>query len=135
MTIIFPYYAALTGAVLIMLQTALMMTVGFRRIKYQQGIGDGGHDDLLMKIRRHGNLAENAAIFLATLTLLEMLGGLGYVVAILGGVFVAARCLHALGLSFGDGGPNAPRFLGAMGTMLTCFGSGAYLFFIAVVNI
>lgn len=126
-----PIVAALTGAALLLLQTALMNTVGFRRLKYQQAIGDGGHDDLLLLVRRHGNLAENAAIFLAALTLLEMIGGLNTAVAVLGGGFVFARVMHAIGLSFGDG-QNAPRFVGATGTTLTCFGTGGYLLVTAI---
>ena len=65
----FPVYAALAGGAIILLQTGLMMAVGFRRVKYSQGIGDGGHEDLVMLIRRHGYLAENVGIFLVALTL------------------------------------------------------------------
>ena len=131
----FPIYASLAGGTLILLQTALMMAVGFRRIKHQQGIGDGGHSDLTMLVRRHGNLAENSGIFLVVLALLEMMGGTVLAVAGLGGAFVFARLMHAIGLSFGDGGPNAPRFLGSMGTMLTGFGVGSYLLFTAATHI
>ena len=50
-------------------------------------------------VRRHGNYAENAAIFVASLTLLEMLGAVRPFVAGLATLFVLGRLLHAFGLS------------------------------------
>jgi len=123
-----PIYAAIAAALIMVLQTGLMMTVGFRRIKYEQGIGDGGHNDLLMLIRRHGNLTENAPLFVALLAFIEMVIGSTYVVAAMGGAFLLVRIAHAIGLTIGEG-PNAFRFIGAFGTMLLCFGSAGYLLF------
>jgi hypothetical protein len=37
-----------------------------------QGIGDGGNEDLARIARRHGNLTENAPIFLIALASLEL---------------------------------------------------------------
>ncbi|MCC6710270.1 MAG: MAPEG family protein [Gammaproteobacteria bacterium] len=123
-----PLYTALTAAVLLALQLGLMMSVGSRRLALKQGIGDGGNHALALAVRRHGNLAENAAIFVAALTLLELLAGRSTVVATLGAAFVTARIAHAIGLSMGDG-PNVPRFIGAMGTVgcgLACAGMLAW---------
>ena len=134
MTPLIPIYAAMTAALLLLLQLALMMTVGLRRVRYDQGIGDGGHADLSLLIRRHGNLAENAAIFVVALALLELLGGRPTVVAALGASFVLVRLSHALGLTLGDG-PNAARFVGAMGTVATGLATGGYLFYLALLKL
>jgi hypothetical protein len=75
MTMNLPLYTALTAACILFLQLGLMLSVGLRRVKYRQGIGDGGHDDLSLLVRRHGNLAENGAIFVVVLAVLEIVGG------------------------------------------------------------
>ena len=129
MLVTLPVYAAITAAVIMFLQLALMMAVGFTRIKYAQGIGDGGHHDLGLRVRRHGNLAENAGIFLIVLALLEMVGGSPRAVIAFGIAFVVVRIAHAIGLTLGDG-PNAARFIGASGTALTGFSMAGYLLFV-----
>jgi len=125
-----PLYTALTAACILFLQLGLMLSVGLRRVKYRQGIGDGGHDDLSLLVRRHGNLAENGAIFVVVLAVLEIVGGAPLAVAAFGGTFVLVRVAHAIGLTLGDG-PNAARFVGASGTALTGFAMAGYLMFIA----
>ena len=69
-------YSAWLAAYLLVLQMFLMMTVGMYRTKKQQGVGFQA-DDLTLErlIRRHGNLAENAGIFIASITLLEIVSG------------------------------------------------------------
>ena len=69
-----PIYAAALGAFLIVLQVALMLSVGFHRTKGQfLGVGEDKH--LERKVRRHGNLAENSGLFLVVIALFEMLVG------------------------------------------------------------
>ena len=50
-------------------------------------------------MRRHGNFAENAAIFVVSLALVEMLGAPRWFVAGLAALFVVGRVVHAIGLS------------------------------------
>lgn len=126
MTLTLPVYSGLTAGLLLIMQLVLMLTVGMVRLKTGQGIGDGQNPALALLVRRHGNLAENAAIFLVALMLLEILGGNATVVGGLGGAFVVARVAHAVGLSLGDG-PNVPRFIGAMGTAFTGFAAAGFL--------
>ncbi|MEM7542520.1 MAG: MAPEG family protein [Pseudomonadota bacterium] len=126
-----PVYASLTAATLLLLQLGLMLSVGLARVRHNQGIGDGGHDDLALLIRRHGNLAENAALFVAVLALLEILGGAPSAVLALGAGFVLVRISHAVGLSLGEGA-NAPRFVGAMGTVALGIGTAGYLVYVAL---
>jgi len=99
MTFAPPLISAGTAGILIIMQTALMMTVVAARRRNRQSIGDGGHHDLLLAIRRHGNFAENAAIFLAGFTLLELTGGGRIGLAVLCAAFVLGRISHAVGLS------------------------------------
>jgi uncharacterized membrane protein YecN with MAPEG domain len=122
-----PLYSAALGAFLIVLQVALMLTVGLHRAK-GQFIGIGEDRDLERKVRRHGNLAENAGLFLVVIALFEMLVGQTVFVASVCIAFAFARVSHALGFSslagsHGDdltGGRKAfagMRALGAFGTL------------------
>jgi uncharacterized membrane protein YecN with MAPEG domain len=99
MTFTPPLISAATAGILILLQTALMMTVVAARRRNRQSIGDGGHQELLLAIRRHGNFAENAAIFLAGFTLLELAGGARLGLAVMCAAFVLGRISHVVGLS------------------------------------
>jgi uncharacterized membrane protein YecN with MAPEG domain len=54
---------------------------------------------LLRATRRHGNYAENAAIFVVGLALAETMGAARLLIVALAVVFVAARLAHAIGLS------------------------------------
>lgn len=94
-----PIVSALTAGILIILQVALMLSVVAARRRNRQSLGDGGHQDLLVAIRRHGNFAENAALFVAGFALLELVGGGGTGLAIMCAAFVLGRVSHAIGLS------------------------------------
>ena len=108
------------------LQMALMLMVGFARLRTNISIGQGDSEELLLAIRRHGNLAENAALFLLLLGLAEMIAGSTTVVLVLGVSFLIVRIAHAIGLSLG-GGANPPRAIGAFGTLLAGIGAATYL--------
>lgn len=112
-----PIFAALTGAVLGIFQMILMVTVGNQRRAQKISLGDGGDELMLRRIRRHGNLAENAPLFLVLLAMLEMLGGTTALVQGLGIVFVLARFSHAYAFT-ADSQPLAPRAGGALGNLL-----------------
>lgn len=130
--------AALAGAILI-LQQGLMLTVGTRRTTTLVGVGYAGDPNLERLVRRHGNLAENAGIFIVVLALIEILTGSSTVVTTFAGVFLAARIFHAIGFSSlagshgGDhaAGPKkifiAARALGATATAILGIAAGAYL--------
>jgi uncharacterized membrane protein YecN with MAPEG domain len=94
-----PVVTALTAGILILMQMALLFAVVRARRRNRQSLGDGGHAGLLMAVRRHGNLAENAALFVAGFALLEMFGGNRIGLAIMCAAFVLARISHAVGLS------------------------------------
>ena len=138
----FPYVAASVGAVLIILQQILMMIAGTHRGKVNIGVGFGDDKDLERKIRRHGNLAENAAIFLVVLSFAEILSGGGLIVTILGILFFIARISHATAFSALSGShlqENGSKFFvlcrlfGALGTGLSGIGLGLYLLYLLLV--
>ena len=116
---VYPTAAAVTAASIAILNALLVTYVGAGRFKYKTSLGDGGHDALNRRIRMHGNLAENAPLFLILLALVEMTGEHGRFVWFLGPVFVVLRLVHAVGLSEAvSPGPNLFRGIGAAGTMI-----------------
>lgn len=113
-----PIITALCGSVLGVFQMILMVTVGNQRRAMSISLGDGGNELMLRRIRRHGNLTENAPLFLVLLAMLEMLGGSALLVQGLAVVFVLARFSHALALTL-ESQPLAPRAGGAVGNLLS----------------
>lgn len=137
-TMTLPVISALVAAILIVLQQVLMIAVGMHRAKVQIGVGVGEDRTLERKMRRHGNLAENAGLFVATLALAELCGAPRSVVVGFGTVFVLARLSHALGFGalagshVGEKGSKAfpiMRAVGAFGTFFTGVGLGLFLVF------
>ena len=94
-----PVVSALTAGVLIIAQMALLLTVIGTRRRVRQSLGEAGDPALTRAVRRHGNFAENAAIFVVSLALLEMLGAPRLYVVPAAALFVIGRVLHAIGLS------------------------------------
>jgi uncharacterized protein len=94
-----PLLSALTAGVLIIIQMALMLAVVLLRRRNRQSLGDGDVPQLLAAVRRHGNFAENAAIFIAAVSLFELLGGGHKMVMTMCAAFVVGRISHLIGLS------------------------------------
>ncbi|MEL6829879.1 MAG: MAPEG family protein [Pseudomonadota bacterium] len=94
-----PINAALLGGALIILQALLMLSAGGYRGRNRKAIGVEGDAKLERLVRRHGNLAENAAIFVAVLALYELIAGstaFAFWIAI---IFLIARLAHVIGFS------------------------------------
>ena len=137
-----PVYAAMTGAIILILQQILMMRVGFHRINSGVNIGLGAGEDLHLerKVRRHGNLAENAAIFIVILALAELVGAPQAAVIGFGTLFIVARLSHAFAFtslagSHGQEGgkPFAIlRIVGAFGNLIATVGLSIYLLFLLI---
>lgn len=128
MTMTFPAITAAATGILSILLIALGLYTAFGRLKHRRSLGHGGSDDLELRMRRHGNLAEHAPIVLLTLALIEMSGGDRRMVAALAVWLVAARLLHPIGLN--TKGPTVARFLGAASTF--AIGAIAGLWLIAI---
>jgi uncharacterized membrane protein YecN with MAPEG domain len=62
------------------------------------GLGDGGNEALLRRIRAHANYAENMPIFLILLGLLEFSGGDRRILWGAAIAFILARIVHAFGM-------------------------------------
>ncbi len=134
-----PVISAGLAGILLVLQQILMLSAGSYRAKHRVGVGYDGDPNLERLVRRHGNLAENAAIFSIALALLEILGASGMTVLWLAGIFLAARLFHMF--SFGSlagshGGEHIKqggrvfglmRAVGAILTALIGLATGGYL--------
>jgi uncharacterized protein len=115
-TLPLPVVSAVTAGVLIIVQMVLALSVVLARRKNRQSLGDGGNPDVLRAMRRHGNLAENAAIFIGGFTLLELMGEPQKSLEIMCAIFVAGRLSHAVGLSLKNT-VNPLRVLGVFATV------------------
>ncbi len=126
----FPIITAGVAGIIGIMQYVLMLTVGAVRGQRNLSFGDGGDEEFQKKIRRHGNLAENAALFIVLLALLELSGQYATLVMIFGGLFVIARISHALSMT--GSLPAVPlRPIGAIGTLISGLGTAGMLLYIA----
>lgn len=121
-----PLISGYAAAFLGIMQVALMLTVGLTRTSSGISLGDGGDENLLRKIRRHGNLTENAPIFLILLGFLEISGGPQMAVIGFAALFVVARISHAFALSSANA-PLIARAIGALGTIIGIAGTAGTL--------
>ncbi|MEM7329954.1 MAG: MAPEG family protein [Pseudomonadota bacterium] len=121
-----PVFSALLAGVLISLQSVLMLTVGISRSGAGKGVGVDGDMKLERLVRRHGNLAENAAIFLVVLALYELLNGADLFALIVGVLFISARMLHVIGFS-SDAGSHLVDIAGGRRLYVLMRASGAGL--------
>ncbi|MCR9140006.1 MAG: MAPEG family protein [Alphaproteobacteria bacterium] len=94
-----PIYAALLGGTLLAAQNILMLNVGLYRTSLGKGAGVDGDVKLERLVRRHGNLAENAAIFVVVLALYELLLGQTGLAFWTTTVFALARLMHIAGFA------------------------------------
>ncbi len=133
-----PLTSAMLAAALIIISHLLMLGVGLHRGRIKLGVGIGDDQQLERKVRRHGNLIENAPLFVATLALTEIIGGSGTVVAGFALVFFTARIFHIVGFSSLSGSHRADtvnpfllmRIAGSTLTALSGFALGGYLIFL-----
>jgi uncharacterized membrane protein YecN with MAPEG domain len=128
-----PWVSALTAGVLLILQTLLMLSAANNRRATRSPGSDGDPNDahLHRRVRRHGNLAENAAIFVAAFTLLELLGEPQLHMEVICGVFLLARFSHALGFTLRNT-VNVFRLVGVVLTVGVGLVAGGRLVWMAV---
>ncbi len=82
---------------LTVLITVLSLQVSRLRLRHRVTWGDGGHKDLSVAIRTHGNTLEQSLLFLTMLLCHALLPAASAgAVAVTGGMFVAARLLYWL---------------------------------------
>ena len=88
-----------------------------QRVKGEVLIGTGESEDLLFKVRTHGNFTEYVPLFLILLGLVEGGSGNATVLMAVAGIFIAARLLHIMGM--GSEANLTFRQLGMLGTFLS----------------
>lgn len=108
-----PIYAIILAALLLVLGAM----VSIKRAKTGISIMHGDDMSLAESIRRHGNLAENAAVFLILLALAEANGAGANWLHAAGIIFVVGRLMHPFGIE--QGRVNAPlRAVAALGNSI-----------------
>lgn len=83
---------------LLVILTLLAARVGVLRKRFNVSLGDGGHEELVVAIRQHGNFVEQVPYALIFLALAEYNGVWNWVLHGVGVTFVIARILHPFGL-------------------------------------
>jgi len=119
-------YAGIFGIML----AALGAMVGVKRGKLGVALYDGGHHDLAVAIRRHGNFTEYVPQTLLVIALLEITGAPSLAIHGLAGLLLVCRLIHAFGLNYEN--PAAPgRAIGAIantGVLVVASGWAIYQF-------
>ena len=114
------------ASILAIAAIALAVTVSTRRGKYGVSILDGGHPELALWIRKHGNFAEAGPFALLMMALAEARGMPALWLHVIGALLLISRLAHAYGLS--NENPTEPfRIGGTIGTHLTILGAVGYL--------
>jgi uncharacterized membrane protein YecN with MAPEG domain len=93
----------LYAAIAALLVVILAMRVTLRRRAVKVGIGNGGDEILARRVRAHANAAENLPLALLLLLILELNQTQPMLLHVFGCVLIAARLLHAFGLSTSPG--------------------------------
>lgn len=82
-------------ALLALLLIGLSLNISRLRLRYKVSHGDGGHKDLLVAVRAHGNALEQSLLFAVLLLALEAGHGTGAgIIPALGLGFLLVRLLH-----------------------------------------
>lgn len=117
------FYVALS----LLLNPVLMFRIGLVRQKSKISLGDGGDDELLTRIRTHGNFTEVAPLALIGLFAIAMLSGSALMLHLFGALYFIGRIVHFLGMS---GRMGQGRFIGTLMTLFVFFGQAIYLFYL-----
>ena len=126
--IILPITLTVAGAAAI-LHVWLSLRVSRLRRPLKIGVGDGGNEVLLRRIRAHGNFAENMPLFLVLLGFVELAVGKSLWLWAAAIVFVLARIAHAFGMD--RPGANVLRVAGIALSWLVLLGLGAFAIYLA----
>ena len=126
--IILPITLTIAGAAAI-LHVWLSLRVSRLRRPLKIGVGDGGNEILLRRMRAHGNFAENMPIFLVLLGFVELAVASNLWLWGAGIVFVLARIAHAFGMDRPGG--NVLRVAGITLSWLVLLGLGTVAIYVA----
>jgi uncharacterized membrane protein YecN with MAPEG domain len=118
-----PIYAALLGLFFV----PITLRVGAYRVKNKIDLGDGGDAQLLRIMRAQANFAETVPLLVVLLVLMELAGASSVWLHSVGGLLVAGRALHYIGLS--GLGPFAGRPIGIMATLISYLAASGWLLY------
>lgn len=103
-----------TASLLALLMLFLAYRIVVLRVQHKVSTGDGGHEDLALRVRSFGNLVEYAPMLLILMALVEAANGSLFVLGLIATLFVLARIAHPIGLHKPP--PNIFRSFGIFGT-------------------
>jgi uncharacterized membrane protein YecN with MAPEG domain len=126
--IILPITLTIAGAAAI-LHIWLSVRVSRLRGPLKIGVGDGGNEVLMRRVRAHGNFAENVPIFLVLLGFVELATGGNLWLWGAAILFILARIVHAFGMD--RPGANVMRVGGITISWLVLLGLAVYAILIA----
>ena len=126
--IILPITLTVAGAAAI-LHVWLSLRVSRLRRPLKIGVGDGGNEVLLRRMRAHGNFAENVPLMLILLGFVELATGGNLYLWAAAILFILARIAHAFGMDRPGG--NMLRVGGIGISWLVLLGLGAFAIYLA----
>ena len=121
-----PLYAA----VMVVFFVAMSFYVIINRARADTLIGDGGNVDLLVAIRRHGNLSEYMPLALLMMAIAEVLGLGATWLHIAGLALLAGRLIHPFGVNR-NGTLLAARVAGVLATVASMLIPAVYIFVVS----
>lgn len=128
---LFEIVAIYTALNLLLLIYLSIRVIGVRR-KNLIGVGDGGNEDLLQRIRVQGNFTEYTPMALIGLFVLAGLSVAPLWLHVLGATLTLGRVLHAFGLSKSRGATK-PRITGMLLTFLVLFIEAVYMLYTVII--
>ena len=125
---IMPITLTIAGAAAL-LHVWLSVRVSQLRLRHKVSIGDQGNAAVTMRMRTHGNFAENVPIFLILLFLIEHAVGSPFWLWMVAIAFILARLLHVFGME--RRGPNPLRVIGISVSWLVILGLAGVAIFLS----
>lgn len=89
------FYAGILGLMFVFLSARVILS----RRENKTSLGDGGHPDLIRRIRVHGNFSEYVPIALILMAALDIAQTAPWILHALGCTLIAGRVLHALAIT------------------------------------
>ena len=118
-----PVYVAVLGLIFI----PITLRVGLYRVNNKIDLGDGGDKKLLRIMRAQANFIETVPLVAIMLVLMELAGASSAWLHSVGGLLVAGRVLHYIGLS--GMGPFIGRPIGIFATLISYLVAAGWLLF------
>lgn len=120
-----PQITLLFTALFVLISVPMSISVGLRRVETGVMLLHGDDEDLLRRMRAHGNFTEYVPLALLGLAGVELVGAPAWLVIGCGGTLLAARLVHYAGLRTSP--DNVGRLIGAALTSLMMLVSGAVI--------